>query len=429
MRRKEADVASLVFDGCDTVELAKKYGTPLYVLSEDRIRARIRELREVFLDRWPGTSAAFASKSLQTLEICRIMASEGIGLDVVSGGELYAAAKAGFPMDRVHFHGNSKTPEEIRMAVEYGVGQVVVDNLTELDILDREARERGMRMPILFRVNPGVDSHTHQFMSTGQLDSKFGIPLDPAVRDEYIGSALRMEGIDLLGFHFHVGSQIFSNESHRKAVQVVSGLMGDVRDRYGFVTRELNLGGGFAVRYTDADEPEPLSYYTDVLMADLSEHCRVLGLPLPRVGIEPGRWIVGEAGITLYTVGSVKEIPDVRTYVGVDGGMPDNIRPALYGAKYDATIADRHDALRTQKVTVVGKCCESGDILIRDIALQNPAPGDILAVFTTGAYTYSMASNYNRLPRPAMVLLKDGQARLSVRRETYDDLIAREILG
>lgn len=422
-------MAHLNFDGCDAVELARDFGTPLYVLSEDRIRARIRELRETFLDRWPGTFAAYASKALQTLELCRIVASEGLGLDVVSGGELYTAAKAGFPMDRVHFHGNSKTPEEIRMAVEYGVGRVIVDNRTELDILDREAREYGVRMPILFRVTPGVDSHTHQFMSTGRLDSKFGIPLDPSVRDDYIGAALRMDGVELRGFHFHVGSQIFSNESHRKAVQIISGLMGEVRDQYGFITRELNLGGGFAVRYTDADEPKALSYYTDAMMADIAESARRLGLPMPLVGIEPGRWIVGEAGITLYTVGSVKEIPGVRTYVGVDGGMPDNIRPALYGATYDATIADRHDAPRTRTVTVAGKCCESGDILIRDIPLQDPRPGDILAVFTTGAYTYSMASNYNRLPRPAMVLVKDGRARLSVRRETYDDLIAREIQG
>jgi len=422
-------MAHLEFDGCDTVELAEKYGTPLYVMSEDRIRARFRELQEVFLDRYPGTSAAFASKALQTLEICRIVASEGMGLDVVSGGELYTAAKAGFPMDRVHFHGNSKTLDEIRMAVEYGVGQVVVDNLYELEALDREARDRGIRMPILFRVTPGVDSHTHQFISTGQLDSKFGIPLDPSVRDEYIGAALRMEGVELLGFHFHVGSQIFSNESHRKAVQIVARLMGEVRDQYGFLTRELNLGGGFAVRYTDADDPKPLSYYTDELMAVVAEECRERSLPMPKVSIEPGRWIVGEAGITLYTVGSVKEIPGIRTYIGVDGGMPDNIRPALYGANYDATIADRQDALRNRVVTVAGKCCESGDILIRDIALQNPKPGDILAVFTTGAYTYSMASNYNRLPRPAMVMVRDGCARLSVRRETYDDIIAREILG
>lgn len=422
-------MAHLSFDGCDTVELAREFGTPLYVLSEDRIRGRIRELRETFLDRWPGTSAAYASKALQTLDVCRIVASEGLDLDVVSGGELYAALKAGFPPERIHFHGNSKTPEEIRMALDAGVGRMIVDNRTELDILDREARECGVRMPILFRVTPGVDSHTHRYMSTGDLDSKFGIPLDPEVRDEYVGAALRMEGVELRGFHFHVGSQIFSNESHRKALGIVAGLAADVRERYGFETRELILGGGFAARYTDKDEPRPLAYFTDALMTDLRDLCRDRGLPVPLVGIEPGRWIVAEAGITLYTVGSVKEIPGVRTYVGVDGGMPDNIRPALYGAEYEATVADRHDALRNRVVTVAGKCCESGDILIRDIALQDPRPGEILAVFTTGAYTHSMASNYNRLPRPAMVLIRDGKARLSVRRETYEDLVSRELLS
>ncbi|HOX13288.1 MAG TPA: diaminopimelate decarboxylase [Spirochaetia bacterium] len=422
-------MAHLLFDGCDAVDLAREFGTPLYVLSEDRIRVRIRELRETFLDRWPGTSAAYASKALQTLDLCRIVASEDLDLDVVSGGELYAALKAGFPPGRIHFHGNSKTPDEIRMALDGGVGRMIVDNRTELDLLDREARARGIRVPILFRVTPGVDSHTHQYMSTGSLDSKFGIPLDPAVRDEYVEAALRMEGIELRGFHFHVGSQIFSNESHRKALRIVADLAAEVRDRYGFETRELILGGGFAARYTAQDEPEPLAYYTDALMTDLRDLCAGSGLPMPRVGIEPGRWIVAEAGITLYTVGSVKEIPGVRTYVGVDGGMPDNIRPALYGAEYEATVADRHDEPRTRTVTVAGKCCESGDILIRNVALQDPRPGDVLAVFTTGAYTHSMASNYNRLPRPAMVLVRDGKARLSVRRETYEDLVARELLS
>ncbi len=422
-------MARLEFGGCDAVELAGRFGTPLYVLSEDRIRDRIRELRETFLDRYENTYAAYASKALQTLDICRIMDSEGLFLDVVSAGELYAASRAGFPMERVLFHGSSKTPEEIRMAVEYGAGRVVVDNTVELEALNREARLRGRRVPILLRVAPGVQAGTHPHISTGQADSKFGIPLDPSVRDEYVGRALRGEGLELLGFHFHVGSQIFSNESHRAAVSAVLGFLREVRDQYGFLARELNLGGGFAVRYTGEDDPQPLAYYTDELMAEISAACRESGVQRPRVGIEPGRWIVGEAGITLYTVCSVKEIPGVRTYVGVDGGMPDNIRPALYGARYEATVADRHDAPRNRRVTVAGKCCESGDILIRDIDLQDPRPGDVLAVFTTGAYTHSMAGNYNRLPRPAMVLLRDGEARLSVRRETYEDLLSREILG
>jgi diaminopimelate decarboxylase len=417
----------LIFDGCDTLTLARDYGTPLYVLSERLVRERLAMIRTQFMDKYPDTFAVYASKALQTLDICRIVAAEGLGLDVVSGGELFAAAKAGFPMEHLYFHGNSKTREELRMAVDYNVGRVVVDNGHELEVLNKLALTAGRRMPILFRVTPGVDSHTHEFISTGHLDSKFGIPLDPAVRDQYIGRALQLDGVELLGFHFHVGSQLLSNESHRKAVSIVTSLMAEVRQQFGFTTRELNLGGGYGVRYTDADDPQPLSYYTDAMMTDLGQQCAGHGLPMPRIVIEPGRWVVGEAGITLYTVGSVKVVPGLRTWVGVDGGMPDNPRPALYNARYAATIADRHDAPRNTVVTVAGKCCESGDILIRDIALQDPAPGDTLAVFTTGAYNHAMASNYNRLPRPAMVLVNAGQDRLSVRRETFDDLVAREL--
>lgn len=420
-------MAHLQFDGCDAVALAMEYGTPLYVVSERMLRERLREIRKGFLERYPNTAALYASKALQTLDICRIVASEHLGLDVVSGGELYAAAKSGFPMDQIWFHGNSKTEAEIRMAVEYGVGRIVVDNLHELSMLDAAARTLGRRVKILFRVTPGVDSHTHDFISTGKLDSKFGIPLDPRVRDDYIGAALGMEGVELMGFHFHVGSQLLSNESHLKAIEVVTKLMAEVRDAYGFETRELNLGGGYGVHYHGDEKAQPLSYFVDAMMANVQSACAGAGLAMPRVIIEPGRWVVGEAGITLYTIGSRKQIPDVRTYIGVDGGLPDNPRPALYGALYEATIADRHDSPRDDVVTVAGKCCETGDILIRDIALQSPQPGDILAVFTTGAYNHSMASNYNRLPRPAMVLTDSGEHRLSVRRETFEDLVAREL--
>lgn len=420
-------MARLLFDACDTVALAREYGTPLYVVSERMIRERLREVKKSFLERYPNTGALYASKALQTLDICRIVASEGIGLDVVSGGELFAAARAGFPMDRIYFHGNSKTEAEIRMAVEYGVGRVVVDNLHELEVLDKAASALGRRVKILFRITPGVDSHTHDFISTGKLDSKFGIPLDPRVRDEYVGAALAMDGVELLGFHFHVGSQLLSNESHLKAIGIACGLMAEVREQYKYITQELNLGGGFGVHYQGDERARPLSYFADAMMAEVGAACARDRLPVPRVVIEPGRWIVGEAGITLYTVGSRKVIPGVKTYIGVDGGLPDNPRPALYGAVYEATVADRDDASREEIVTIAGKCCESGDILIRDIALQSPEPGDTIAVFTTGAYNHSMASNYNRLPRPAMVLTNSGEHRLSVRRETFEDLVAREL--
>lgn len=419
--------STLRFDGCDTIELAKTYGTPLYVVSERMIRERLRTIRADFVDKHENCFAVFASKALQTLDICRIVASEGIGLDVVSGGELYAAAKAGFPMKDIYFHGNAKTLAELEMAVEYGVGRVVVDNMDELEALDGVAKRRGKRIKILFRVNPGVDSHTHEYISTGHADSKFGMALVPEVRDAYMRRALAAEGLELMGFHFHVGSQLHTNESHRKATEVITGLLEQLRSSFGFVAGELNLGGGFGVRYTDEDAPKPLAYFTDALMADIGEACARMAYPRPRVVIEPGRWVVAEAGITLYTVNSVKKAPGRRSYVGVDGGMPDNPRPALYEARYEAVVAARPEAPRDTVVTVAGKCCESGDILIRDIALQDPRPGDVLAVFATGAYNHTMSSNYNRLPRPAMVLVNDGNHRLSVRRESYDELIAREL--
>jgi diaminopimelate decarboxylase len=426
IRRVAAD-GRLVFDGCDTVELARTYGTPLYVMSETAVRSRLRELKSCFMDRWPGSLAVYASKAFQTLELCRIVAEEGLGLDVVSGGELFAAKKAGFPLDRVFFHGNGKTEAELRMAVESGVGRVVVDNLDELEALDRIARTAGRRQPILFRITPGVDSHSHEYVSTGRVDSKFGIPLDPSVRDAYIGRALRLERVELLGFHFHVGSQLLENDSHLMAIRVLLDLMAEVSRDYGFTARELNLGGGFGVRYTTADRAQGLAYFTDAMMEALRSGCGERGLPLPRVILEPGRWVVGEAGITLYTVTSVKEIPGIKTWVAVDGGMPDNPRPALYGAKYEGVIADRVGAPADATVTVAGKCCETGDVLIRDAALQAPRRGDTLAVFTTGAYCHSMSSNYNRLPRPAVVMVANGEAHLSVRRETFEDLVAREL--
>ena len=419
--------AHFVFDGCDTVDLARIYGTPLYVMSETMIRSRLREIRESFLERHPNTFAVYASKAFQTLEICKIVESEGIGLDVVSGGELYAAKRADFPMDRIFFHGNSKTPAELEMAVDFGVGRVVVDNLDELRILDGLARSRGRRVPILFRLTPGVDSHTHEYVSTGRLDSKFGIPLDPKVRDAYVGAALAMKGVELKGFHFHVGSQILVRDSHLKALEIVLGFMGEVKRDYGFEASDLNLGGGFGVHYTEQDAPEPIAHFTDAMVAAVDSGCSRLGLARPRLIIEPGRWIVAEAGITLYTIGSVKEIPGIKTYVGVDGGMPDNPRPALYGARYEALIANKADAAPAGTYTIAGKCCETGDILIRDIALPAPEAGDIVAVSTTGAYNHSMASNYNRLPRPAVVMTAAGSHRLSVRRESYEDLIAREL--
>ncbi|MFZ4618228.1 MAG: diaminopimelate decarboxylase [Rectinemataceae bacterium] len=416
----------LHFDGCDLVALAREHGTPLYLMSGSSIRARLSELRLSFLDRHGNVAAAYASKAFQTLDILGLMRDEGLCLDVVSGGELFAAAKVGFPMERVFFHGNAKTGAELAMAVGLGVGRIVVDNPSELQALDSIARAQGRVQPILFRVTPGVDSHTHQKISTGTIDSKFGIPLDRSLRDGYIKAALGMGGVALKGFHFHIGSQLFDRGSHLLAIGIALDLLAECRRDYGYVAEDLNIGGGFGVRYTESDHPPPLAYFTDAMMEAIDSGCAGRGLSCPRVIIEPGRWMVAEAGVTLYTVTSVKDIPGQKRWIGVDGGMTDNIRPSMYEARYEALLANKAGSPRSQTVDIAGRCCESGDVLIRNIALPPVETGDILAVFTTGAYHHTMASNYNRVPRPALLSLREGTARLSVRRETYEDLIARE---
>jgi len=420
--------STLYFDGVDTTALAAEYGTPLYVVSESMVRERCALIRSAFLEKYPDTRAVYASKAFQTLDMCRIVASEGLGVDVVSGGELYAALKAGVPPENIIFHGNAKSADELDYAVRSDVGRIISDNLFEIRELSRLGTLHNKTVRVLYRITPGVDSHTHRFISTGSLDSKFGIPLDPSVRDLYMRAVLDAPHVDFRGFHFHIGSQLTDNFSHLAALKIALTLIAEVKKTYGYSTPELNLGGGFGIRYLPGD-PEPgIGYFLDPMMELVKNAASEAGIGMPRVTIEPGRWIIGEAGITLYTVNSVKTIPGIRTYVGVDGGMADNIRPALYEAKYHALCANKADFARIDNttVTIVGKCCESGDILIRDIDLPDPQPGDILAVFSTGAYNHSMASNYNRLLRPAVVMTRSGSLRLSVRRETYEDLIVRE---
>ncbi|MBF8984465.1 diaminopimelate decarboxylase [Lutibacter sp. B2] len=427
MKTKIVTKKHFEFYGCDTVELAREYGTPLYVMSEDHIIERCNEIKEDFLQKYENTRAVYASKAFLTKEMCRIIKREGLGIDVVSGGELYVAIKSEFPMEKVIFHGNNKTFSELELAVENNVGRIVVDNLYELEMLNNIASEFDKKMEILFRITPGVDSHTHKFISTGQLDSKFGIPLDEEILYGAIYKAIQMPNIELKGFHFHVGSQLFENTSHLKALEILINLMKEAKERVGFETRELNVGGGFGIYYKNGDERAKLRDFMDPIMECLKSECREFNLSIPQVIIEPGRWIVGEAGITLYRIGSIKKIPGVRTYVGINGGLPDNPRPALYDAKYEAVVANKMDEENEDIVTIAGKCCESGDILIWDLEVPRLTPGDILAVKSTGAYNYSMASNYNKIPRPAVVMVKDGQERVIVKRETYEDLIAREI--
>ncbi|WZL74463.1 diaminopimelate decarboxylase [Clostridiaceae bacterium 35-E11] len=427
MEKTNRSESRLYFGGCDTVKLVKTYGTPLYVMSEEYIMDRCEEINKDFIRKYENTKAVYASKAFLTLEMCRIIEREGLGMDVVSGGELYTAIKAGFPMEKIIFHGNNKTLDEIEMAVKNDVGRFVVDNLYELDMLNHVAEILGKKVKILFRITPGVDSHTHKYISTGQIDSKFGIPLQENMINCGIEKALNASNIELMGFHFHVGSQLLDNTSHIKAVKILAKLMKDVKDQLGFITQELNTGGGFGIYYAEGDQPKPLCYFTDAIMDTLGEACDHYHLDRPTVIIEPGRWIVGEAGITLYTVGSIKSIPGVRTYVGIDGGMPDNPRPALYSAKYEAVVANKMDQPKNQLVTVAGKCCESGDILRYDLEVPELDHGDILAFRSTGAYNYSMASNYNKIPKPAVVMVNQGNHRVIVKRETYADLIRNEI--
>lgn len=413
---------SFFFGGWDAAELAAKFGTPLYVYSEEAIRSRCKEARETFMGRGNGSLAVYAGKAFLTTAMCRIVASEGLGLDTVSGGELHTALKADFPMEKVFFHGNSKTDEELRYAVEIGVGRIVADGPSELERIENIARSCGRKAAVLLRVTPGVDADTHKYILTGHTGSKFGFPLSEDILAETIGKYMKSEFLTLKGFHFHIGSQIFENKSHVMSVGILIKTMAGLARSRGFFTEELNMGGGFGVEFDPEKSGPSLVSFTDPMMDALASGCREEGIPVPRAFIEPGRWIVSEAGITLYTVQEVKKTGGI-TYAAVDGGMTDNPRPALYGAKYHAVAPGKMDMALTETVTVAGKCCESGDIIIEGLKTPPLERGDLLAVLNTGAYTFSMASNYNRLPRPAAVLVSPGRADVIAERQTWDDMV------
>nr|MBO2469923.1 diaminopimelate decarboxylase [Bacillota bacterium] len=417
----------LEIGGCDTVELARTFGTPLIVYDEALIREKCRAFVEAFRKTGARFQVAYASKAFCTVAMCQLVAEEGLALDVVSDGELYTAQKAGFPPERIHFHGNNKTPEELVMALDVGIGCVVVDNFHELAMLADMARERGQRVNILLRVTPGVEAHTHAYIQTGQEDSKFGFDIGSGMAVEAVKRALSAPALALVGVHCHIGSQIFETEGFVAAISRVMAFLDAVRAETGYVAAVVNLGGGFGIRYTENDAPLPVAAYVEAIVSAVRRECGARAYPEPEIWLEPGRSIVGEAGTTLYTVGAVKVIPGLRTYVAVDGGMADNIRPALYQARYEAMLANRGWEKPTETVSIAGKTCESGDMLIWDIALPPVRPGDLLAVSCTGAYTYSMASNYNRLRRPAVVFVRDGRAKVVVRRETYDDLVRNDM--
>lgn len=417
---------NLTISGCDCVELAKKYGTPLYIMSEDEIRRRCRDVRDNHIKKNKGF-AVYASKAFLNKEMCRIIDSEGLGLDVVSGGELYTAHAAGFPMEKIIFHGNNKSIEELEMAVDFEIGRIVVDNFYEMESLEKILSEKGKKMNVLLRLTPGVDGHTHDFIKTGQVDSKFGFSMYDENAKNAVEKATRMQHIVLKGFHAHVGSQLNENEVYKKEIEILAEFANEVKNLYGIEIEELNVGGGFGIYYVEGDTRRDISFFTDLINETVTEEFKKYKLRKPLVIIEPGRWIVGEAGLTLYTIGSIKEIKGVRKYISVDGGMADNPRPPLYDASYTAIVANAKKNIKREVVTVAGKCCESGDILIKDIELPKVESGDILAVLSTGAYNYSMSSNYNRLRKPAVVMVKSGKDRLVVKRETYEDLIRNDI--
>jgi diaminopimelate decarboxylase len=412
----------LVIGGCDTVALAGEFGTPLYVYDEEDLRARCREFKTEFGSRYRDVVVAYSPKAFTARAMLKLVAEEGLDLDVVSGGELGFARAAGFPMERVHFPGNNKSAEELKLAVKLGIGHIVVDNLPELNMLIKIAGRK--KVPILLRLNPGIDPHTHKYNTTGIVDSKFG--LTRATWDEAVNIALPAPSLDVDGLHFHIGSGLFEVEPYLKSIDVVLEYAAEIKHRYNFATRVLSVGGGFGAQYTLEAAPPPVADFAEAITKKLTDKCRELKLKPPKLIIEPGRKIVAKAGVALYTVGVIKEIPGIRRYVCIDGGMGDNIRQPMYGARQEALVANRASARDTAKVTVAGKYCESGDVLIQEIKLPAVQAGDILAVAGSGAYAVPLQSNYNASLRPAVVFVKDGRARLVRRRETLADLTRRD---
>jgi diaminopimelate decarboxylase len=416
----------LVIGGCDATALAAQFGTPLYLYDESTLRGKINEFKQEFGSRYADVRILYAGKAFINGAIALLMKEEGLGLEVVSGGELGIARSVKFPMKKVYFTGNNKSLEELEQGLKWKVGRFVVDNFYELEMLGKLAQARGVTQNIVLRITPGVDPHTHKYTTTGTIDSKFGIPLP--LREEAVKRAMTTRGVNLVGLHFHIGSLIYETEPYVESVQFILNFAAEMKKKYGFELKELDTGGGFAIQYT-VDRPAPsLAAFAGALISSINSECARLKLELPGLVIEPGRAIVAQAGVALYTVGVVKEIPGIRTYVSVDGGMGDNIRPALYEARLEAVVANRMRARMAGKVTISGKFCESGDILIRDIDLPAMKAGDILAVAGCGAYSIPESMNYNAFCRPPVILVKEGQARLIRRRETLADITACDIV-
>ena len=417
----------LIIGGVDMVDLAHEQGTALYVFDEADLRDRMERYRESFHAQYPNSEVLYASKAFLNKEVLRIANEEGMFLDVSGGGELACARAVGFPMERVFVHGNNKTERELKEAISAGVGRIVLDTRIELGRVSRIAGELGVTQKVLMRITPGVEADTHEYIKTGCEDSKFGFTMLDDFAFKCVGDVLGAPNVELVGFHCHIGSQIFALHSFAEAVQVMVKFVKRVRDEYGLVVEDLDMGGGLGIAYTVGDKPSTIEQFAECTAKAVMESCLAEGVSLPRLLVEPGRSLVANAGCTLYTVGVMKTLPNIRKYVGIDGGMSDNIRTALYHANYEAIIANKADEPRTEIITLCGKHCESGDAVVLDGSLQHPELGDIVCVFGTGAYCYTMSSSYNGQPRPAIVFVRDGNARVVTRRETYEDLMCRDI--
>lgn len=418
----------LTIGGVDTLALAEKYGTPLYVMDEDKLRSNCRIYTSAFAKYMPsGSMPLFASKSLCCKRIYSVIDSEGMGTDLVSPGELYTASAAGFELQKAFFHGNNKTDADIEYAVDSGVGFFIIDNREEADKLNSYAASKGIKQKALLRLTPGIDPHTHAKISTGKVDSKFGTAIETGQAEQFIAYVLGLSNIDLRGYHCHIGSQIFDIAPFTDAADIMLDFAGFINKKYGYMCEYLNLGGGFGVRYVESDPDIDIDANIKAVSEHISGRCAANAIPVPKILMEPGRSIVADAGLTLYTVGSVKEITGFKNYVSIDGGMTDNPRYALYQSPYTVLNAGRADVRPDYVCTVAGRCCESGDLIQEDVKIVKPARGDVIAVLVTGAYNHAMAMTYNKVPRPAMVFLKDGKDSLAVRRETYADLMALDV--
>ena len=419
----------LHFAGQDTTKLAAQYGTPLYLMDEDKIREKCRAYKHAFEKHFgPSAQPLYASKACCFKRIYEIMREEGMGIDVVSSGEIYTALKAGFDLSQAYFHSNNKTDEDIRFAIENGIGYFVADNEEEVKAVEAEAARKGIRQKLLLRLTPGIDPHTYEAVATGKVDSKFGTAIETGQAAEIVKFTLEQPHVELMGFHCHVGSQVFEEDIFERAAVVMLEFIAEVKEKLGFTAPMLDLGGGYGVRYVDTDPYLDIETKVADVAAAIKEACARLGIDVPEIHMEPGRSIVADAGMTLYTVGTVKKIPGYKNYVSIDGGMGDNPRFALYGSKYTCFIANKMDEICDFKCDLVGRCCESGDIIQEHIVVPSSVGrGDIAAVCTTGAYNYTMASNYNRLGRPPVVMLSGGESYVAVRRESFEDLIRNDI--